>query len=86
MLPPRCNENKGRTILVDYRETTVIQSFESKARDYLFRLHLQAMGSEAWIEKDGGGGKMEDGAFFEGHRITAAYADDNFDGPSGRLV
>ena len=57
--------------MVDYREKTVIQSFESKARDKLAQRHSEAMGIKAWIEEDGGG-KMDEGPLFEGNRITAA--------------
>ncbi len=61
--------------MAETSETTVIQSFNTEARAYLAQLHLEAMGIEAWIEKDDGGGAYPPLQFSNGVHVVVRTAD-----------
>ena len=61
--------------MIKPRETTVLQSFHSEAEARMAQLHLEAMGIEAWIEKDDGGGAYPPLQFSNGVHVVIASVD-----------
>ena len=54
---------------------TVIQSFQSEPQAHITQLHLVAMGIEAWIEKDDGGGAYPPLQFSNGVHVMVHAGD-----------
>ncbi len=61
--------------MVDTRSTTVIRSFPNEAGAYVTQLHLVAMGIEAWIQKDDGGGAYPPLQVANGVHVVVRAAD-----------
>ena len=59
----------------DDNRKTVIRSFQSEPQAHITQLHLVAMGIEAWIEKDDGGGAYPPLQFSNGVHVVV-HADD----------